>query len=85
MLILMILLYADFDKMDGHFEKRKKREMEMRDPVLNQLQGLVQTFQDTADRLTGTESNLEVLMRKQISDVMVKYVSFHFCLCSYGR
>ena len=64
--------------MDGHFENRKKRQMEMRDPVLNQLQGLVQTFQDTADRLTGTESNLEVLMRKQIADVMVRYVSFYF-------
>ena len=64
--------------MDGHFESRKKRQMEMRDPVLNQLQGLVQTFQDTADRLTGTESNLEVLMRKQIADVMVRYVRFYF-------
>ena len=60
--------------MDGYFETRKQKQAESRDPVLKQMQDLSQTFQDTADRLTGIESNLQILMQKQISDAFNRYV-----------
>ena len=59
--------------MDGYFETRKQKQVESRDPVLKQMQDLSQTFQDTADRLTGIESNLQILMQKQISDAFTTY------------
>lgn len=62
-----------FQKMDGYFETRKQKQVESRDPVLKQMQDLSQTFQDTADRLTGIESNLQILMQKQISDAFTTF------------
>ena len=58
--------------MDGYFEARRQKQSDSRDPVLKQMQDLSQTFQDTADRLTGIERNLEILMQKQISDAFHK-------------
>lgn len=41
----------------------------MQEPLLSNLQDLVQSFQGTADRLTtGVETNLEALMQKQLRD-----------------
>ena len=76
--------FTDFEKLDFHFESRKQRQAEQRDPVLSQLQGLVQTLQDTADRITGSESNLEALIKKQLADTMARYLAKH-CLCISQR
>ena len=56
--------------MESYFDTRKQKDLQSRDQVLKQLQGLGQTFQDTADRLTGIENNLLVVMEKQIKDLV---------------
>ncbi len=65
--------FSDFDKLDSHFENGKQRQLEMRDPVLKSLQGLVQTLEDTADRLTGSEGNLVALLSREIKEAMSRY------------
>ena len=69
---IILSFLSDFQKLDGHFEAKKQKQSDSRDPVLKQMQDLSQTFQDTADRLTGIERNLEILMQKQIADAFQK-------------
>ncbi|XP_065065169.1 enhancer of mRNA-decapping protein 4-like isoform X3 [Rhopilema esculentum] len=61
---------SHFERMESYFDSRKQKDLQSRDQVLKQLQGLGQTFQDTADRLTGIENNLLVVMEKQIKDLV---------------
>eukprot|EP00794_Sanderia_malayensis_P018597 gene18597-20463_t len=60
------------EKFDAQLESKKQKQSEKRDPVLEHLQGLVQTLGDTCDRLAGSESNLEVLMQKHMKDAMAR-------------
>lgn len=57
------------ERLEGHLESRRQKQQEKQDPLINNLQDLVHSFQGTADRLTsGVETNLEALMQKQLRD-----------------
>ena len=60
---------ADLERLEKHLDSKKTSQEEMQEPLLSNLQDLVQSFQGTADRLTtGVETNLEALMQKQLRD-----------------
>uniref|UniRef100_A0A3Q2QAW7 Enhancer of mRNA decapping 4 n=1 Tax=Fundulus heteroclitus TaxID=8078 RepID=A0A3Q2QAW7_FUNHE len=47
---------ADIQQLESHMKSRKQREQETRDPVVGQLQQMIDSFQNSTDQLAGSVS-----------------------------
>jgi len=57
------------ERLESYLDTKRVKQHENEEPLISNLQDLVQSFQGTADRLTsGVETNLEALMQKQLGD-----------------
>lgn len=45
---------ADIQQLEAHLKNKRAREQEVREPLLNQLRQLINTFQSTTDQLAST-------------------------------
>lgn len=54
-----------------HLDAKQQKHLAQKEPLISNLQDLVQSFQGTADRLTSSvETNLEALMQKYLRDAL---------------
>ena len=49
-----LLSPTDIQQLETHVKNRKQREQEARDPVIGQLQQMMESFQNSTDQLAST-------------------------------
>lgn len=70
------LMLADIQQLDTHMQNRKQREQETRDPVITQLQQMIDSFQSSTDQLANNiTSTVRAEVQHQVQMMVGKYVS----------
>lgn len=65
---------TDIQQLENHMKNRKQREQETRDPVIGQLQQMMEGFQNSNDQLANNISaNVRSEVQHQIQMMMGKY------------
>lgn len=66
----------DIQQLETHMKNRKQREQETRDPLIGQLQQMIDSFQSSNDQLANNiTANVRAEVQHQIQMMMGKYVS----------
>lgn len=67
---------ADMQQLETHMKNRKQREQEARDPMIGQLQQMVDTFQSSTDQLANNiTATVRAEVQHQMQMMVGKYVS----------
>lgn len=75
MCFFCVFLTTDIQQLENHMKNRKQREQETRDPVIGQLQQMMEGFQGSTDQLASNISaNVRSEVQHQIQMMMGKYV-----------
>lgn len=73
---LLTFIFADIQQLETHARNRKQREQETRDPMIEQLQQMMDNFQSSTDQLANSiTANIWAEIQHQIQMMVGKYVS----------
>lgn len=68
--------FADIQQLESHMKSRKQREQETRDPMVAQLQQMIDNFQSSSDQMANNiTANVRGEIQHQIQMMVGKYVS----------
>lgn len=68
--------FADIQQLETHMKSRKQREQETRDPMVAQLQQMIDSFQSSSDQMANNiTANVRGEIQHQIQMMVGKYVS----------
>lgn len=71
----LFLVFTDIQQLETHMKSRKQRELEARDPMVGQLQQMIDSFQTSTDQLASNiTTNIRAEVQHQIQIMMGKYV-----------
>lgn len=66
----------DIQQLETHMKNRKQREQETQDPLIGQLQQMIDSIQSSNDQLANNiTANIRTEVQHQIQIMMGKYVS----------
>lgn len=75
-IFLLIFTFIDIQQLENHMKNRKQREQETRDPLVGQLQQMIDSFQTSTDQLANNiTANVRAEVQHQIQMMVGKYVS----------
>lgn len=67
---------ADIQQLDAHMKNKKQREQEARDPMITQLQQMIDGFQSSTDQLASSiTATVRAEVQHQMQMMVGKYVS----------
>lgn len=67
---------SDIQQLESHLNSRKQREQEVQDPVIAQLQQMVENVQNTNDQLANNvTASVRTELQHQLQIMVAKYVS----------
>lgn len=70
---LFALLLADIQQLEAHVKNRKQREQEAREPLVVQLQQMIDGFQSSTDQLTNNiTANVRAEVQHQVQMMVGK-------------
>lgn len=75
-IFLLNFTFIDIQQLENHMKNRKQREQETRDPLVGQLQQMIDSFQTSTDQLANNiTANVRAEVQHQIQMMVGKYVS----------
>ncbi len=73
---LLTFIFVDIQQLETHMKNKKQREQETRDPMIGQLQQMIDSFQSSTDQLANNiTANVRAEVQHQIQMMVGKYVS----------
>lgn len=73
---LLTFIFVDIQQLETHMKNKKQREQETRDPMIGQLQQMIDSFQSSTDQLANNiTANVRAEIQHQIQMMVGKYVS----------
>lgn len=74
---LLTFIFVDIQQLETHMKNKKQREQETRDPMIGQLQQMIDSFQSSTDQLANNiTANVRAEVQHQIQMMVGKYVSW---------
>lgn len=72
----LTFIFADIQQLETHMKNRKQRDQETRDPMIGQLQQMIDSFQSSTDQLANNiTTSVRADVQHQIQMMVGKYVS----------
>lgn len=72
---LLPFIFVDIQQLETHMKNKKQREQETRDPMVGQLQQMIDSFQSSSDQLANNiTANVRAEVQHQIQMMVGKYV-----------
>lgn len=82
----LIFSCADIQQLETHVKNRKQREQDARDPMISQLQQMMDSFQSSTDQLTNNiTATVRAEVQNQVQIMVGKYVSCYPSLITLGH
>lgn len=70
---LSTFIFVDIQQLETHMKNRKQREQEARDPMIGQLQQMIDGFQSSSDQLANNiTANVRAEVQHQIQMMVGK-------------
>lgn len=72
----MTFIFVDIQQLETHMKNRKQRDQDTRDPMIGQLQQMIDNFQSSTDQLgNNITANVRAEVQHQIQMMVGKYVT----------
>lgn len=72
----LTFIFADIQQLETHMKNKKQRDQETGDPMISQLQQMIDSFQSSTDQLANNiTTTVRAEVQHQIQMMVGKYVS----------